>query len=169
MEKGLHGRGPSLAPSTRFDMDVCKTKGCSNKVLVLSMRMCNGCYLRERRRRIKAGRHTPATYRKRDMTDAEFKDWFRSQLRKVESPSHVEGKCHVWPKALNGDYGQISANGIKAAHRVAWFLEHGYYPKPPYQVNHHCDVPVCCNPDHLYEGTQEDNMQDRADRGRNRL
>lgn len=31
---------------------------------------------------------------------------------------------------------------------------------PGMNINHHCDNPSCINPDHLYQGTQTDNMLD---------
>jgi hypothetical protein len=34
------------------------------------------------------------------------------------------------------------------------------------QVNHTCDVRACFNPEHLYYGTQKQNMQDARDRNR---
>ena len=38
--------------------------------------------------------------------------------------------------------------------------------RPGYQACHHCDVKLCIQPEHLYEGTQIDNMRDAAERGR---
>lgn len=35
----------------------------------------------------------------------------------------------------------------------------------PLQVNHKCGVRCCVNPDHLYIGTQSDNMKDRLKEG----
>ena len=35
-------------------------------------------------------------------------------------------------------------------------------------VNHTCDNPVCCNPAHLYRGTQRQNVDDMMDRDRQR-
>ena len=55
------------------------------------------------------------------------------------------------------------------AYRIAYLL----YKGPIYfdQINHICDNPRCCNPNHLKQGTQKDNIQDmllkrrRDDRG----
>ncbi len=35
-----------------------------------------------------------------------------------------------------------------------------------FQINHNCDNPKCINPDHLYLGTQQQNIKDMEDRGR---
>lgn len=52
------------------------------------------------------------------------------------------------------------------AHRVAFFLVYG---QPHNFVLHHCDNPPCCNPAHLYDGTQKQNTQDCIKRGRWRV
>ena len=49
------------------------------------------------------------------------------------------------------------------AHRMAWILANGEIPEGKY-VCHHCDNPPCCNPDHLYIGTQVENMRDASER-----
>jgi len=55
---------------------------------------------------------------------------------------------------------------MKRAHRVAWELKKGR-PIPDGQcVLHHCDNPLCVNPDHLFDGTHADNVRDRD--GKNR-
>lgn len=51
------------------------------------------------------------------------------------------------------------------AHRAAYFFTHGSIPEG-LQINHHCDVPACCNPRHLYAGTHAENMRDAVERNR---
>jgi hypothetical protein len=53
----------------------------------------------------------------------------------------------------------------RAAHRVAYELRKGPIPDKML-VCHKCDVPRCVNPDHLFVGTNRDNMQDAANKGR---
>ena len=54
------------------------------------------------------------------------------------------------------------------AHRVAWMLAHGPIPRGM-NVLHRCDVPRCVNPDHLFLGTQHDNVRDMIAKGRARF
>ena len=68
-------------------------------------------------------------------------------------------------------YGGIRLRGKMAkVHRVMYEAAHGPIPEGG-QILHRCDVRLCCNPDHLFLGTNEDNHADKAakDRGRKRL
>ncbi len=67
-------------------------------------------------------------------------------------------------------YGQFGfRQGAKVhvfyAHRVAYSLSVGEIPEG-LLVLHHCDNPSCCNPDHLFVGTDADNMRDRDSKRR---
>lgn len=48
-------------------------------------------------------------------------------------------------------------------HRVAWEVTNGPIPKG-ISVCHRCDNPPCCNPQHLFLGTQSDNNLDMVEK-----
>ena len=63
-------------------------------------------------------------------------------------------------------YGSISIKGrLQKTHRLAWEIENGPIPDGLF-VLHKCDNPACCDPTHLFLGTQKDNMQDALKKGR---
>lgn len=76
--------------------------------------------------------------------------------------------CWVWQLSKRGQmgYGQVTFEGTQqGAHRVAWKL----FKRKSCEglhVLHHCDVPACVNPGHLYLGTDQDNKNDMVRRGR---
>lgn len=80
-----------------------------------------------------------------------------------------ESGCWNWVKAsFKGGYGRISISGkICAAHRVSYTLSHGEIGED-LCVLHKCDNPRCINPDHLFVGTQMENMLDKCKKGRHR-
>lgn len=66
-------------------------------------------------------------------------------------------------------YGQIGlgkgTRRLAYVHRVSYELEVGVIPAGAY-ICHRCDNPPCVRPDHLFVGTQLDNMRDAASKGR---
>lgn len=64
---------------------------------------------------------------------------------------------------------RVGGKGTKTmgAHVVSYLLANPDVTLDGEFVLHHCDVPNCVRPDHLYVGTQKDNMRDRLVRLRN--
>jgi hypothetical protein len=63
-------------------------------------------------------------------------------------------------------YKRISFRGRKVrVHRLAYELTFGAIP-PGMFVLHHCDHPLCVNPEHLFLGTTADNSHDMVSKNR---
>ena len=75
-------------------------------------------------------------------------------------------ECWNWLRNKKSSYGAFYFKGKKTpAHRVAWMITKGEILEGK-QICHHCDNPKCCNPNHLFMGTFEDNMQDMWNKDR---
>jgi hypothetical protein len=100
--------------------------------------------------------------------------WFKRPLRlraisldrRLKAGVTIDPKtgCHVW---TGSKYGRGYGNLQIATHRLAWELANGPIPEG-LSILHRCDNPACCNPDHLFLGTQADNMADKVRKGRAR-
>lgn len=77
--------------------------------------------------------------------------------------------CWNWTAArLGSGYGSFSrgrGTPNSGAHRVAWELTNGPVPSSIH-VLHRCDNPICVRPDHLFLGTNKDNVDDKVAKGR---
>jgi hypothetical protein len=85
-----------------------------------------------------------------------------------------ENGCREWLDLKNDDgygYEYIEARytetpGRFYAHRIAYVLTYGPIPDETPIVLHTCDNPPCCEPTHLFLGTDADNVADRDRKGR---
>lgn len=78
------------------------------------------------------------------------------------------GDCWVWTGCRNEDgYGSFNSKAlcVGRAHRASYVLTYGRIPDG-LQVLHKCDNPPCVRPDHLFLGTNADNVADRIAKGR---
>lgn len=75
--------------------------------------------------------------------------------------------CWLWTAGKFGTgYGAIVVSRkVEKAHRISWELAHGPVPDGLY-VLHKCDVRSCVNPEHLFLGSQGDNIRDAVSKGR---
>jgi len=88
------------------------------------------------------------------------------QMEKFWLKVDKTGSCWVYQAKPNRDgYIRIhlrlsdQESLILKSHRLAWYLTKGDINKGLF-VLHRCDNRKCCNPDHLFLGTQKDNMDD---------
>ena len=87
-------------------------------------------------------------------------------------PSTFDDECFIWPMSKNkvSGYGQFNTyDGNKVitsyAHRMSYEAFFGHLPEGAF-VLHKCDNPSCINPNHLFLGSQSDNMVDMTTKGR---
>jgi hypothetical protein len=80
--------------------------------------------------------------------------------------------CWIWAEGKWSDgYGQFGYSIDKdtwkpiRAHRASWIIHRGAIPNDLW-VLHKCDTPLCVNPEHLFLGTNQDNMDDMMAKGR---
>lgn len=90
---------------------------------------------------------------------------FIKKIRKCEDDG-----CWEWTHGkIKTGYGVIRINNKNfGAHRISYLMHFGNFDNK-LCVLHKCDNPSCVRPDHLYLGTQTDNMKDMDNKKRRKL
>lgn len=93
------------------------------------------------------------------MSTTAIRNRFWSKVNKTNT-------CWLWTASTKNGYGNITIEGkVRYAHRLSFIWHKGPIPDGLF-VLHRCDVHSCINPDHLFLGTQTDNMKDCLDKKR---
>lgn len=103
--------------------------------------------------------------RRHRMASKSVADRFWSKVDK----SGGQDACWIWTGAVSRTgYGNAWDGTLRkqfGSHRLAWVLANGKVPDG-LCVCHKCDVRACCNPSHMFLGSQLDNVVDRERKGR---
>lgn len=120
---------------------------CNRKAI--AQKLCNTHYMRERR----AGRLK--------LLEKESPQDFVKNRIKV-----LENGCWEWQLSKFAGYGRTIRNGKTwPAHAYSYTVFVSSIPDGK-QINHKCHNRSCVNPEHLYAGTQKENVQDMNEAGR---
>jgi hypothetical protein len=111
-------------------------------------------------------RYTPGKSRRAEQSAYDAR-W----VSRVKTRCVIDEKgCWLWQGFITaGGYGGSTYRGRQTrVHRAMYQAFHGVtFPrKPQTSICHTCDVRHCCNPDHLWAGSQSQNIRDSVIKGR---
>ena len=135
--------------ATNKSTRLCSIDGCD--VVHYGKGFCNKHY-----QRVRDG----ANPREKNLRDLTTTEKFEMKFKKGDG-------CWLWLAGKDQDgYGLFTTNRVMCkAHRFSYSLYRGPISEGLF-VLHKCDVPSCVNPDHLFLGTNQDNMTDMVKKGR---
>lgn len=94
---------------------------------------------------------------------------FWSKVARCDHGPNCDTCGWLWQAGLVRGYGEFHINRKNVrAHRFIYRMTYGEI-LPGLHVCHRCDVPTCVNPQHLWLGTNADNMRDAIAKGRAHL
>lgn len=134
--------------------------GCGKKTNISKYTMRSKGYVKGEPRRFLVG-HRGNLMKGTQYERQPIEERFWKYVEKTDS-------CWLWTGARSGDRGWIWYNKrYQLAYRVSFQMLKGQIPGGLF-VLHSCDNGLCVNPDHLFLGTQKDNIQDAWKKGRMR-
>ncbi len=165
-----HRRGEEARPARvgaleSFVKKICEGCGNAFEAERRSQRACSvECSNRAMPRGVAGPSYVPT------ITTLADRFWLKVNKRGPVHP-RLRTRCWLWigAKFVSSGYGLIGVPNEhgrfqhRRAHRISWLLATG---EPNDCILHHCDVRLCVNPKHLYDGTRADNARDTRERGR---
>jgi hypothetical protein len=139
--------------------DICCIKECNLPVVALGL--CNKHW----RRNKKFGSPAAVSCHSGSFRGLSAEERFAKSVAKTDG-------CWLWKasKDKNGYgifRGELAGVMFTRAHRFSYALHTGDLLVNMHAL-HTCDNPSCVNPDHLFSGTNADNMRDKVQKGRSR-
>lgn len=105
------------------------------------------------------------------LTETQERNFWSKVNKDGPTMPHMESSCWVWAAGKVCGYGRLMVmSKLILAHRLAWMIANGSIPHDGSRhgicVLHRCDNPACVRIDHLFIGTNADNVRDMEQKGR---